>query len=297
MSPVQEEEESDIELNYDAPTTTAPEDAFFKNFQASRLTKNIHEIGVALNSRRKAAPDTIIGAATAWIDRDDSGTYDPDAERVRSTARRNKRVRVVGSGNKDDAPKSRKKNRPPETLVLKFANEKSLDYLRSITPDSEVPGSSSANELSDSEDSEGDSGIGSRRTRRKPKQPKRFGIVEERFVKSQDVSNSCTNTNIEKMALHLKISQRVIHNGEVAKLASCMATTIAPLLSMPSNIHALNVTTPTWNVSSLSHQSSRNLARHARENELPALTEMTAEKGLTLAKPASTTMKSAALLQ
>jgi len=71
----------------------------------------------------------------------------------------------------------------------------------------------------------------------------------------------------------------------------------APSLIMLSNIHVLHAMMPIWNVSSLSRQSSRNLARRARENESPAPTEMTAEKGLTLVKPASTTTKFAALLR
>jgi len=185
MSPVEDGEDSDLELNYDAPAPAAPEDAFFKNFQGSRVTKAIHELGVALNSRRKAAPQTINGANTAWIDYDDSGNYDPKAEHGRQPTKRNKRARTIGTSNRDDAQKPRnakRRGRHPRTLVFSFTNEKALDYLRSITPDPEGSGESSSDEPLVSLDSDDDSGTGSRRTRRKIKQPNRLGVIEERFV-------------------------------------------------------------------------------------------------------------------
>lgn len=183
-----EEEESDIELDYGAPATAAPEDAFFQNFSRSRLSSSIHHLGIILNSKRKAALEPIHGATTAWIDQDDSGTYDPNAKAARPTAKRSKRVKLAADAN--GGPKSQKSFRRAGyslKVSFSFTDKKALEYLRSITPgpDDSETGSGSDEEVSDSESSDDESGSGPRRTRRKVKAPKRLGVVADRYVEHQ----------------------------------------------------------------------------------------------------------------
>ena len=71
--------------------------------------------------------------------------------------------------------------------------------------------------------------------------------------------------------------------------------TIAPSSVMPLIIHALHAMMPIWNASSSSRQSSRNLARDAKESALAAPIEMMAEMELMLARLASMMVKLAAL--
>jgi len=175
------EEESDIELNYDAPATAAPEDAFFKDFKRSHISSSIHHLGVILNSRRKAAQEPIRGGTTAWIDHDDSGDYDPEAKTPKLSARRGNRVRVAASNGE---PKSGNKFRRAGyccLLMFSFESKEALEYLRRITPGPDVSEADNDDELSDSE-SDDDSDQGRRRLRRKIKQPKRLGAVAERYV-------------------------------------------------------------------------------------------------------------------
>ncbi|KAF4637498.1 hypothetical protein G7Y89_g584 [Cudoniella acicularis] len=178
----EDSEESEIELNYGQPAIAAPEDAYFKSLQRPRIPQSIRAIGIILNSRRRTTTkDSIRGAATAWIDLDDSGTYDPKATRV-TPPRRVKRARVTRNAN-DGAPKVRKPYRRVgyiQVLTFKFTQQKSLDYLRSITPATDSSNNSTEDEeFSDSFDpDDNDRGVG--RKRRKSKPLKRLGVTTER---------------------------------------------------------------------------------------------------------------------
>ena len=184
LTPAESEGESDLELNYDVPATAAPEDAFFEDFSKSRLSSSIHHLGVILNSKRKAALEPIRGAATAWLDQDKSGNYDPSTKRIRPPVRRSKRVKLA----EDDENSTRKSRRTYRragyslTLSFFFSTKKALTYLRSITPSPEDSEGTNADEFSDTVNSDDDFGSGSRRTRRKVKAPKRLGAIANRLV-------------------------------------------------------------------------------------------------------------------
>jgi hypothetical protein len=203
LPPAESDDGSDLELNYDAPATAAPEDAFFKDFPKSRISSSIHHLGVILNSKRKAALEPIRGATTAWLDQDDSGTYDPRAKRTQPPARRSKRVKLAGDG-EDGEWNSRKTYRRAGyslTLSFSFTSKEALAYLKSITPGPEDSETSSADdELSDFLDSDDDSGSGTRKTRRKIKAPKRLGAVADRFVEARRSSLLLLTSGTEKMA-------------------------------------------------------------------------------------------------
>ena len=116
-------------LNFDGPTTTAPENLYFarspgshnhahthnhKNthsHQPNRSTSPIVITGIRslgaflITSKRKAALNTSSSLGTAWQDKDDSGTYDPRSEHShshtvsrRTTTNHSTNTRVRGSG-------------------------------------------------------------------------------------------------------------------------------------------------------------------------------------------------------
>jgi hypothetical protein len=93
-------------LSYDAPAISAPEMAYLaEDKQKSQMPRSIRDLGQILNSKRRAAvQQTIRGAATAWIDQDDSGTYDPKADRATppvTPPRRAKKPKLIDELNKD----------------------------------------------------------------------------------------------------------------------------------------------------------------------------------------------------
>jgi hypothetical protein len=173
-------------LSYDAPAISAPETAYLaEDAQRPQMPRSIRDLGQILNSKRRAAvQQTIRGAATAWIDQDDSGTYDPKADRATppvTPPRRAKKLKLVNEPNKDgnQRPQMTRPHRVgyslPMTIVL--TSEAGLDYLRSITPG---PLSSEAGDgLSQSLDPEDGSRHGSF-SRRKTRRPRRLGEASTR---------------------------------------------------------------------------------------------------------------------
>jgi hypothetical protein len=112
------------------------------------------------------------GSATAWLDQDDSGTYDPKRKRAtpdeqRKKAKKQKRSSV---SDEDGRLKSRREDgKVGDSLVvtLTLGTEKGVEYLRSIAgPDGEEPSSSDS-----SADSDHDSGYGSFPKPRRRKRP------------------------------------------------------------------------------------------------------------------------------
>jgi hypothetical protein len=181
-SPAESDSDSIESFNFDAPATSAPEHAYFKEYASSpskaRTASGLRDLTILLNSRNRAARQGAIrGAATAWIDQDDSGNFDPKAAKRAAAPRRAKRKTSV----EDGSAKPRRSNRPvgysfPFVFNLNF--EAGLEYLRSITPGPE--GSPSPNELSESESSSEDD-FSYRKRRRRIKKPKRLGETSERY--------------------------------------------------------------------------------------------------------------------
>jgi hypothetical protein len=195
-SEAEDNEDDDLEslasFNFDAPAAAAPEGAYFEDYAAaperSRMPQNIRELGIFLNKKRRAAiQGAIRGAATAWIDQDDSGTYDPKRKRATPTEcspKKVKRQRLAEEVDEDGNPKPRRRYRPVGygfLMTFSFKTDKGRNYLRSITPGPfGSPSSNADDELSDSS-TNSDSGYGSfPKPRRKKKQPKRLGICPAR---------------------------------------------------------------------------------------------------------------------
>ncbi|KAH8687398.1 hypothetical protein BGZ60DRAFT_522061 [Tricladium varicosporioides] len=179
-----DDDESDIELNYDQPAIAAPEDEYFQSLTRPRIPATIRELGILLNSKRRAAAGSLRGTASAWIDLDDSGTYNPKGLRV-TPPRKLKIARVLQPAFDGNAvTKTRKPYRKVGygfLVTLKFIEQKSLDYLRSITlPDEACHGC----DIGEGSESNG-SGVCSNpvrtRTRRSSKQTKRLGISNTRY--------------------------------------------------------------------------------------------------------------------
>jgi hypothetical protein len=139
-----------------------------------------------MNSRRRAAQQTKVGLATGYIDQDDSGNYDPGAQGAKKRAQRRaalpvtpppKKVRQEG----DEGREKRAKRVPVGysfPISFYFKKEKSLAFLRSITPGPYSSPSSSASDTdSNSEDSEDEEGYD---MRRKIRRPKRYGEINTR---------------------------------------------------------------------------------------------------------------------
>jgi hypothetical protein len=181
-SPAESDPDSFESFNFDAPVASAPEHAYFKEYASgpskARTASGLRDLTILLNSRNRAARQGAIrGAATAWIDQDDSGNFDPKAAKRAAARRRAKRKTSV----EDGSAKPRRSNRRvgysfPFVFNLNF--EAGLEYLRSITPGPE--GSQSPDELSESESSS-DEDFSHRKRRRRIKKPKRLGETSERY--------------------------------------------------------------------------------------------------------------------
>lgn len=162
---------------------TANGDAFFAAATTRNQIHGLRDIGIRLNSRRNAASKPIRGVASACIDEDDSGNYDPNESRTKflnAPQRRTKKAkREDGQGEPNQERKTRRGKQAgyslPVTIV--FSSQSALDYLRSITPD---PFEDSDDCLDSSSESMGtdDDILPSRRL---VKKPERFGEVS-RYV-------------------------------------------------------------------------------------------------------------------
>jgi len=143
-------------------------------------TMSLREIGIFMNSKqRRATLQPMRGAGTAWLDQDDSGTYDPKAERRRAVTptRRTKKQRA----DDDENGSSRASRQPRNTrrvgyalpITFTFTAQEGLDYLRSITPGPFSDTGSIDEDLSDSRSVGSDSDGSSLRNRRKTRQKKK----------------------------------------------------------------------------------------------------------------------------
>lgn len=175
-------------IHFGPQAMVAPEDDYFAAYASApdkiRMPKGTRELGILLNNRRRAAINkSVRGAATAWIDEDDSGTYDPKLIRrtPASPSKRAKRIRTseVPLDN-DGNPKPRKASRQigfRYTLVveLPFKSKKALNYLQTLPAgpyDTESDGDVSGSD---------DSGHGgSFKRKRDFKRPTRLGATSVR---------------------------------------------------------------------------------------------------------------------
>jgi hypothetical protein len=101
----------------------------------------LRDIAIQMNSKRKAALKPMRGAGTAWLDQDNSGNYDPEAERRRRPATPSRRTKKSKTGvNEDVNPRPTRELKRSRyvgysfPMTFKFTTDKGLTYLRSITP-------------------------------------------------------------------------------------------------------------------------------------------------------------------
>ncbi|KAH7407159.1 hypothetical protein BKA64DRAFT_408541 [Cadophora sp. MPI-SDFR-AT-0126] len=157
--------------------------ALSTGLRGSQMPAGARELAAAINNRRRAATNRAFrGVATAYIDEDESGTYDPKRARKTppSPSRPAKRVKTSNAVNKDGTLVSKKPTKQIgfryEMLVkLKFHSKKALDYLRALPVGPYGSQSSNADEELDFDD---DSGYGgSYKRKREAKQPRRLGAA------------------------------------------------------------------------------------------------------------------------
>jgi hypothetical protein len=163
--------------------STLHDDAYFAAATARPKIQGLRDIGI-LNSRRTASLNVIRGVASACIDEDNSGTYDPNEFRLKTTISQPRRTKKAkrGDGN-EDSNRERRTRRDtqigyslPVTFALGLA--KGLDYLRSISPgsfDYDPTGHERSMESTNTND-------GIFFTRRQVKKPSRLGDEIARYA-------------------------------------------------------------------------------------------------------------------
>lgn len=149
------------------------------------LHQQIRQVGIFLNHRRRAASQqTLLGGATAWVDQDDSGTYDPKLARKTPPLRKKAKRRRTAEGlDENSNPKPRNRGRTSEyggLITFSFTGKKALEYLRSISPG---PFSDNSEESSlEINGEDGGSGSGSFRRRKRARQVKKSTEILARLV-------------------------------------------------------------------------------------------------------------------
>jgi hypothetical protein len=167
------------------------EDSYFSEAPARPKSLGLRDLGVILNNKRRATLHVPIrGAGTAWIDQDDSGTYDPKKERATpplTPSRRRRRARTHGEDGGSVTPPPRPRRSRPQVgyrslMVFSFTSEKALNYLRSITPGSFARQSTTPDEdLSDtSTELDGEYGFGPALQKRRTWRPRKVRETAER---------------------------------------------------------------------------------------------------------------------
>jgi hypothetical protein len=191
-SPEESDPDSIESFNFDAPVSSAPEHAYFKEYASSpskaRTTSGLRDLTILLNSRNRAARQGAIrGVATAWIDQDDSGNFDPKAAKRAAAPRRAKRKVSVEARGEDGSAKPRRSNRRVRysfPFIFKLDFPAGLEYLRSITPGPEGSQSNNAEDEASESESSSDDDFGFRglyKRRRRAKKPKRLVATSERY--------------------------------------------------------------------------------------------------------------------
>lgn len=224
-----------ISFNFGPQAVEAPETDFIATFTAGsrrpQMPAGARELAAAINNKRRAATNREFrGGASAYIDEDESGTYDPKKARRTppSPSRPAKRVKTSNAFNDDGTPKPKKLTkqvgfRYSMVVKLKFESKKALDYLGSLPAGPYGSQSSNADEGNNSGD---DSGYGgSFKRKREVKRPRRLGTATTRLVLSSAHSASANFSGA--MNLQLRASPRATLNVVVADAASIKAMTTA----------------------------------------------------------------------
>ena len=180
--------------NGNPKTSTLHGDAYFAAATARPKIEGLRDIGILINSRRTASLHAIRGVASAYIDEDDSGTYDPKESQSKTTISQPRRTKKAKKGDGDGDPNQGQTRRDtqvgyslPITFVLNSA--KGRNYLRSISPGPFDDDSNNPEKSTESLNVDG----GILFTRRQVKKPTRLGDEATRYAHISRKSDTAKN--------------------------------------------------------------------------------------------------------
>ena len=179
--------------NQSSITLIPTEDSYFSEAPACPKSLGLRDLGIILNSRRRATLHVAIrGAGTAWIDHDDSGTYDPKKDRATPSPpvtppRRRRRGRAHEENNESITAPPRPRKGPPvgyrSLMTFSFTSDKALEYLRSISPGPfDSQSSTPDKDLSNDSEPEEECDFGPPLKKRKSRRPIKIREISERQV-------------------------------------------------------------------------------------------------------------------
>jgi hypothetical protein len=212
----------EADMTEDAPTmdinnTDAPirrraldsidSNALFSGGRARRPIAGLREMAISMNSRRNAATSShlIRGIASAAIDQDDSGTYDPNEDRVKPAStqlKRTKKAKIPIEAAEETAAATTGQTGVGHSglITFSFNSKEASEVLRSPPPspfddntsDTDTIGDDGSSDTSRILRSPEASGI-ILSTKRKPKKPERLGVEEDQYVRSSSISDTANN--------------------------------------------------------------------------------------------------------
>jgi hypothetical protein len=181
--------------------------ALFSGGRARRPIAGLREMAISMNSRRNAATSShlIRGIASAAIDQDDSGTYDPNEDRVKPAStqlKRTKKAKIPIEAAEETAAATTGQTGVGHSglITFSFNSKEASEVLRSPPPspfddntsDTDTIGDDGSSDTSRILRSPEASGI-ILSTKRKPKKPERLGVEEDQYVRSSSISDTANN--------------------------------------------------------------------------------------------------------
>lgn len=238
--------------------------ALFSGGSSRRQIAELREIGISMNSRRNAMASfhPIRGIASAAIDEDDSGTYDPNEDHTKQASSQPKRVKkakIAGETAGGDATSKTGKTLELEhagLVTFSFHSKEALKFLGSLplgpfnddSSDTDtIRGDNNSDTGTICRSMEASSAILS--IKRKSTKPKRRGEQENKYKSLQAILNTADD-DAGMIIRQLMNSLKTILNARAVKLASSLDITIVLSFKMHMLIHALSVWTEVSTVSS-----------------------------------------------
>lgn len=213
----------EADLTEDAPTmdisnTDAPikrraldsidSNALFSGGRARRPIAGLREMAISMNSRRNAATSShlIRGIASAAIDHDDSGTYDPNEDRVKPAStqlKRTKKAKIPNEAAEENAGATTGQTEGvghSGLTTFSFNSKEASEVLRSPPPSPFDDNTSDTDTIRDDGSSDTSRILRSPEassiilsTKRKSTKPDRLGVEEEQYVRSSSISDTANN--------------------------------------------------------------------------------------------------------
>jgi hypothetical protein len=182
--------------------------ALFSGGRSRRPIAGLRELAISMNSRRNAATSShlIRGIASAAIDQDDSGTYDPNEARVKPASTQLKRTKKAKIP--DDATEAVTAATTGQTkgvghsglITFSFNSKEASEVLGSLPPGPFDDDTSDTNTIGDDSSSDTSRILRSPKassvilsTKRNPTKPERLGIEDDQYVRSSSFSDTANN--------------------------------------------------------------------------------------------------------